>query len=476
MKGSASGWPLFLFFAKYRLFALRFPCLCTIAVNRVHFSVILCIISSEKESKSTFQGMSVFRYDINIGSLVVSVFITAACQKPGSDSHAGLPKIFPDAARALGPFSIHLEKTRESSVLSTARVKVEQGSFDRHVTLQIKMLHIQEQVTLSFLHQSQPLKRINASQGSEGDQGFEILSQGTRIHERGVGSEAAQSVQEDSFNDPDGLMSEGTSSASRCMPPSALVSNSAAPQPEHRTLPLHDAAARFHLPLPRSIREASSLQVSGAGDTWSIINDALVWNPAKIKSTQIVLSWMRDKALETRYPLQSSEYPKNLKARRIENDTEDSIAVQWSDGFVTIQESDVKPGAWLELQYDVPISENSFQLPQIPAFGNTNILSFQQSCPRESFLLEKNYLSWDCPQESGPLWAVSYSYRQPTDAWDFKDWPELAQKAPVSVAAFADAGEILDVEIESLGRVVPKIPPEASRICLRATWTSDLPH
>jgi hypothetical protein len=458
-------------------FSLRhFLRLHTIAVNRLHFSVTFCIISSEKESKSIFQGMSVFRYDINIGSLVLSLFLVAACQKPGNGSDSGLPKIFPDAARALGPFSIHLEKSRESSVLSAARVKVEQGSLDRHVTLQIKMLHIQEQVTLSFLHQSQPLKRINSSQGAEGDQGFEILSQGKRIHERGVGSEAAKSVQEDSFNDPDGSMSEGTSGASRCMPPTAFVSNSAAPQPERRTLPLHDAAALFHLPLPRSIREASSLQVTGAGDAWSIINDALVWNPARIKSTQIVLSWMRDNALETRYPLQSSEYPKNLKARRIEKDAEESIAVQWSDGFVTIQETDVKPGAWLELQYDVPISENSFQLPQIPAFGNTNILSFQQSCPRESFLLERNYLSWDCPQESGSLWAVSYSYRQPSDAWDFKDWPELSQKAPVSVAAFADAGEILDVEIESLGRVVPKIPPEASRICLRATWTSDLPH
>jgi hypothetical protein len=402
------------------------------------------------------------------------VLILSACQPKGHETQTALPSIFPDAARALGPFSIHLEKSRESSALSEARVKVEQVADQRRVTLQIRMMHIQEQVTLSFLHQSQPSERIKASQGDGGDQGFEDLSKGNSIHERVAGREAAQSVQEDSSQDPHGLWDEGTPGASRCMPPPASVTDSTARQTGHRTLPLHDAAALFHIPLPRSIREATSLQVAGAGERWSIQNDALVWKPGQDHSSRIDLSWTRDKAPETRYPLRTAVYPKNLKARRVDKDGEESIAVNWVDGFASIDEDDVRPGSWLELQYDLPEMEKSFELPQIPAFGNMNILSLQPDCPREAFLLEGNHLSWNCPAVTGPLWAVSYSYRQVSEGWDFKDWPELARQAPSSVAAFADAGEKLDVEFQDQGRVVPKIPPEASRICLRASWGSKL--
>jgi hypothetical protein len=444
------------------------------AVIRAHKKISLCILSTEKESKSSIQGMNVFRYVKNRGSLMGWVLVLSACQPQRNETQTALPSIFPDAARALGPFSIHLEKSRESSVLSEARVKVEQAAEHKQVTLQIRMMQIQEQVTLSFLHQGQDSERIKASQGAGGDQGFENLAEGTSIQERVAGQDAAQSVQEDSPYEPEGVWDEGTQGASRCLPRSASGTDATTTQSGHRAPSLHDAATLFHIPLPRSIREASSIQVTGAGERWRIQDEALVWDPKKDSSTRIALSWTRDKAPETRYPLQAAADPQNLRARRIDKDGEESIPVSWDDGFVLIDEDDVRPGSWLELQYDLPDREKSFVLPQMPAFGNMNILSLHPDCPRESFLLERNDLSWNCPPVSGPLWAVSYSYRQTNDLWEFKDWPELARQAPSSVTAFADAGEQLDVEIQEQGRVIPKIPPEASRVCLRASWSSNL--
>lgn len=370
-----------------------------------------------------------FRDDIKRGILFLG-FLATACRAPHKETRSQLPVIFPDAARALGSFSIHLEKSRESSALSAARVKVEQGDTGKHVTVQIKMIRIQEQVTLSFLQQTQA----------------------------------------------DSPLTESTVSASRCTAPTSWLDESMAAPSAHRAPPLQDAAALFHLPLPRSIREASSLKVTGAGDTWSIFNDALVWNPKKDKTSEIALGWIRQDIPETRYPLQVKDEPRNLKARVIEDNEGTGISVDWADGFVTVDASDVKAGAWLELQYDIEDTATSLLLPQIPAFGNMNILSFQSSCPREAFLLERHDLSWNCPLEKGALWAVSYSFRQPQDAWDFHDWPELARQAPALFKALDDDGEKIEVVVEPEGRVLPKSPPDSARICLQASWFSDRPR
>ncbi len=318
-------------------------------------------------------------------------------------------------------------------MLSEARVKVEQEADHKQVTLQIKMLHIQENVTVSFQRQ--------------------FLDQGNM--------RKAPEIERD---DP------------RCMPSQVFALDAGSTQPRRRHLPLDDEAALSHIPLPRSVRDASALEVMGAGDAWDIVDDTLVWNPENNQTSEIALSWSRDKAPELRYPLQARTKPRNLKARRIDDKSEESISVVWTDGFVIVPAADVKPGSWLELRYDVADSEPSFLLPQQPAFGNTNILSFQDNCPREAFLLERSELGWDCPKATGSLWAVSYSYRQPNDAWDFHDWPELSHEPPDSVSAFADAGEKLDVSREAQGRIVPKVPPEASRVCLRAIWSSERPH
>jgi hypothetical protein len=385
--------------------------------------------------KSLSQGTTLLRHNIKRGVGAFSIIALTACHSSRKDAQNPLPVIFPDAAKALGPFVIQLEKSRDSSVLSAARVKVEQDADQRHVTVQIKMLHSQEQVTVSFVNQNP--------------------------------------TAQDSFVEGEAQDNEGSLGPDRCLSSNAMNS---ALRTERRTLPLQDAAALFHIPLPRSIHEASSLQVSGVGDAWSINDNDLVWNPKKATSTRIALSWTRDQTPEIRYPLQTRTPPQDLKARRIDPNSETNIDVEWADGFVTVEAADVKAGSWLELQYDIPASETSFLVPQTPAFGNMNILSFQESCPRESFLLERDDLSWDCPPSHGALWAASYSYRQPNDAWDFNDWPELAKQTPSSVLAFADAGEKLDVEVEAKGRLIPKIPPEASRVCLRATWSSDLPR
>lgn len=360
-----------------------------------------------------------FRPDLNTGILFLSLMVNA-CHAPGKDPRSQLPVIFPDAARALGDFSIHLEKSRESSALTSARVKVEQTETTKHVTVQIKMFHIQEQVALSFLDRKQAVN--------------------------------------------------GSLSESRCSTSSAMLAD-AVPLPSgHRPPPLQDAAALFHLPLPRSIREASSLQVSGAGDTWSIFDDALVWNPKRGGSSEIALSWIRQDIPETRYPLRVKDKPRHLKARVIQDNESTGLSVTWADGFVTVDASDVKAGAWLELRYDIEDTAASLVLPQIPAFDNMNILSFQSNCPREAFLLERDELSWNCTLEKGPLWAASYSFRQPQDAWDFHDWPELAREAPESFRALDDEGEKIEVVMEPEGRVLPKIPSDATRICLKASW------
>ncbi|HET9239685.1 MAG TPA: hypothetical protein VFO10_20665 [Oligoflexus sp.] len=349
--------------------------------------------------------------------------MASACRAPIKDARSQLPVIFPDAARALGPFSIHLEKSRESSALSSARVKVEQTESGKHITVQIKMIHIQEQVALSFVPQSEP--------------------------------------------------SNGSLSASQCTTSPSMLADAVALPSGHRAPPLQKAAALFHLPLPRSIREASSLQVTGAGDTWSVFDDALVWNPKKDRSSEIALSWIRQDIPETRYPLRVKERPRHLQARVIQDNEGEGLSVDWVDGFVTLDASDVKEGAWLELQYDIEDRSSSLLLPQIPAFGNMNILSFQTSCPRDAFLLERDELSWNCPMEKGPLWAVSYSFRQPQDAWDFHDWPELSSEAPALFNAMDDEGEKIEVVVEPEGRVLPKSPPDAARICLKASWFSD---
>lgn len=403
-------------------------------------------------------------------------FMATACRAPAKETRSQLPVIFPDAARALGPFAIHLEKSRESNTLSAARVKVEQGETGKHITVQIKMIRIQEHVTLSFLHQSQPLQRMKATQGTDGDQGIEHLSQGNRSSKQAEDRETAQSVQEDSFHDPNGSLTEGTLSASRCTSSTSWLADSVALPSEHRAPPLQDAAALFHLPLPRSVREATSLQVTGAGDTWSIFNDALVWHPKKVKSSEIALSWERQDIPETRYPLQVKTRPRNLKARVIQDSEGTVINVDWHDGSVAVDAADVKAGAWLELQYDIEDTSTSLLLPQIPAFATMNILSFQNNCPREAFLLERDSLSWNCLLEKGALWAVSYSFRQPQDAWDFHDWPELSREAPASFKAVDDDGETIDVVMDREGRVLPKSPPDAAHICLQASWFSDRPR
>ncbi len=377
-----------------------------------------------------FPRINVFGCARNLGSFVFTGLLLSACHFPRKVSGPTLPKIFPDAARALGPFTLELEKSRESSVLSEARVKVEQDDDHKHVTLQIKMLHIQENVRVSF-------QRLSGEQGN---------------------------TREASGSERDDL---------RCLPSQALALDAGHTQTRRRHLLLDDESALSHIPLPRSIRDASTLEVRGAGEAWDIVDDTLIWNPENNPSSEIALSWARDKAPELRYPLQARTKPQNLRARRIDDDSEESISVEWLDGFVIVPAADVKPGSWLELRYDVADSEPSFLLPQQPAFGNTNILSFQDNCPREAFLLERSELGWDCPKATGSLWAVSYSYRQPNDAWDFHDWPELSHEPPGSVSAFADAGEKLDVSVEAQGHMIPKVPPEASRVCLRAIWSSD---
>jgi hypothetical protein len=160
----------------------------------------------------------------------------------------------------------------------------------------------------------------------------------------------------------------------------------------------------------------------------------------------------------------------------IEDNEGTGIPVDWADGFVTVDSSDVKAGAWLELQYDIEDTATSLLLPQIPAFANMNILPFQSSCPRDAFLLEGDDLSWNCPLEQGALWAVSYSFRQPQDAWVFHDWPELSREAPALFKALDDDGEKIEVVMEAEGRVLPKSPPNSARICLQASWFSDRPR
>ncbi|WP_218110060.1 hypothetical protein [Oligoflexus tunisiensis] len=353
--------------------------------------------------------------------------LNLGCHPQRTDAPGDLPAIFPHAARALGPFSIHLETSRDTNVLSEARMKVEQSSAGKHVTVQLKMIPSREQVTLSFVHQSQ------AQTGKTADQPF----------------------------DP-----------SRCMP---LATDSMLSLPEQQTAPLQDTAALLHIPLPRSIRDAKDIQVSGVGHTWAIAQDALVWHSSH-ETQHIALSWTRENVPQIRYPLKSAQPPQNLRARRVEQGQEVNIPVQWQDGFVWIQSEDVRPGAWLELRYDLPGQDATFTLPQMPVFGNMNLLALQVNCPRESFLLERSELSWSCPPAQGSLWATSYSYNHVNGAWNFADWPELEHQAPASVAAYWDAGEKLEVESHGRSHVLPNIPAEASRLCLHATWSSDPSH
>jgi len=96
----------------------------------------------------------------------------------------------------------------------------------------------------------------------------------------------------------------------------------------------------------------------------------------------------------------------------------------------------------------------------------------QPNCTHE-FMLEKNHLSWSCSPQDGPLWAASYQFHQRIGAMDFQDWPELAAHAPDVVSALWDAGEKLEVATYGHTHVLPQIPEEAARICMRATWRSD---
>ncbi|MDQ3230234.1 MAG: hypothetical protein M3Q07_00300, partial [Pseudobdellovibrionaceae bacterium] len=351
-----------------------------------------------------------FRHDVFIGSLLGTLVCTLGCQPHKKNMPPDLSSQFPDMKRALGHFSIQLEKSHEAHVLSQARMKLEQGPTHKHVTLQFKMIHIQEQVTLSFLHQSQPSPKIETSQDAEGDD------------------------------------RESKLGASRCMPSTALITDSVAPQLERRAPPL-DHAALFRMPLPRSIQHASDVNVTGVGDAWNITQSSMLWQPNHEGSPSITLNWTRDHAPEVRYPLASELAPLHLQARRIDAAGEHSIPITWHDGFIWLEEQqeEGKAEAWLELQYDVPGTEPAFVLPQLPAFDTLKTLVMLPNCDRDQFVLEKNHLVWTCPQQEGPVWAASYSFHHTTGHMSRDDWPELAPHIPNAVIAFGDAGETLDV-------------------------------
>jgi hypothetical protein len=203
----------------------------------------------------------VFRHDVLLGSLLVGTFINLGCQPLGTDTPRPLPAIFPDAARALGPFTIHLEKSRNTNVLSEARIKVEQGSGRKHVTLQLKMMESQEQVTLRFV-----------PQGSES-------------------------------------LDQNGSCASFVMDPLPT-------QNEYQEPARQDTGALLQIPLPRSVRNATDVQVTGLGSTWALAQDSLVWSSHHEAQT-IALSWTHEQVPQVRYPLQTAEAPQNLQARRV---------------------------------------------------------------------------------------------------------------------------------------------------------------
>jgi hypothetical protein len=415
------------------------------------------------------------RYDVLIGSFLGILVTSLACHPQKTSVPDDLVSLFPDAAKAFGPFSISLEKSRARHVLSEARIKLHEADGHQIVTLQLKMVHSEEQVSLSFL----PRKSLMRSQGAKdarGEPDLEILSESTRLRARMIGRGTVQSARDDSVNDPDGSISEDSGRASSCRQPSAWERDSAASQSEHPTPSLHDAAELFHLPLPISIREASALTVQGAGPGWSLIDGALVWPSKSEAAAGIDLSWTRNRVAELRFPWLTEAQTQNYKARRIDQDGTQAIFVSWRDGFVWIAEQDFQADSWLELQYEVPGHRSEFLLPQMPLFASMKTLVLQPNCLREQFMLENNHLSWSCSPEDGPLWAASYQFRQLPGAIDFQDWPELAAHSPYSVSAFWDSGEELTVATYGQSHVLPQIPAEAARICLRATWHSARAH
>lgn len=333
-----------------------------------------------------------FRYDTYMGSVALVLLLgSGGCQRK---QERDLAALFPDAAHALGAFSMQMETSRPARILSEAKIAVQQERDKKQITLLMKMNLIQEQVTLNFLRQSQPSKGQ-----ARGDRGF---SQGNRIREEIASRQARSSVQDDS----------------RCAAPSAYESELPTWSEGNRTTTLPHAAALLsqyqlaQLILPSSIQEAADFNVEV--DTGSAIR----------------LQWTREAVREMRYPLAGLGQPQNLRARRITGDIEEDIPVTWDHGFALIHEADVRAGSWLQLRYEIPGREDDLELPHEPLPDGLKTLALIPGCLRSDFILEKNHLTWTCPQQEGPVWAAAYHFYQPTQDTDVSDWPEIADIPP----------------------------------------------
>ncbi len=410
--------------------------------------------------------------------------LSSACSpRPSYPEQQGLAGLFPDAEHLFGSFDIQLEKSRETNQVSEARISVEHRPEQQIVTLLFPTIALNEQVTLSFLHQSHALQKVKSPQGALGDQGFETFSQGNRIHDWVLSKQTNAAEQEDSLQDSKEILSEGTSGAARCMPSHAVASDLPAlgladPAPAHQ-----DASALFkqlgyrRLPLPLSIKEASQVQVLDAkgsplpNASWALDDGYLILRADQQDFDALHVTWVTAPLVETRYVLATPAEPLHLSASRIEGDQETDIPVRWRQGSVFFLSSDLKPNSWVRLRFAIkPLANDSFVLPFEALAEQVKLRPLTPDCALPHFVLENGHIQWDCRVQDSLLFAASYPYRVQTGAMDFSDWPELARKLPNHEEAYWDSGENLSVETRGSQRLLSPTPSDASRVCLRLTW------
>ena len=382
-------------------------------------------------------------YKIMISMWCILGWSLACSPRQETAASRDLLSLFPDATRMFGSFAIELEKSRETNILSQAKILVEQGSPMR-VTLLLKMQHTHEQISLSFAQQNEAL----AEEPEEKDDSNAYVCE---------------------LGNP-------------YVPSYSLVQSSDQASAKYDASRLLKDDSYSRLPLPLSINEAQSIVVVGheglplSDEEWAIDDGSLLLNTKRPPADRIQIQWNRHSIPESRYPLALESEPLHLQASRQDDRGEMPLSVHWQHGFVNLPQQSIQEGSWLRLSYELPQAlVGALLLPHEPLAGQFNLRVLQAECRSSHFLLEKSVITWNCPATEGPLFSASYEFRQQTAGMEFSDWPELARLPPTSEIAFGDAGENIPIFIHGPLRLLQKVPSEASRVCLRLKWTPQKP-